>query len=34
MITFLMEMLELPNFGQMKISKISFESRDKVLLVT
>ena len=28
-----MEMLELPNFGHKKISEISFDSRDNVLLV-
>ena len=34
MITSLIEMLELPNFGHMTISKIQFESLDKVMLVT
>ena len=34
MITSLIEMLELPNFGHMTASKIQFESRDKTLLVT
>ena len=34
MITFLIEMLELPNFGHMTKSTIWFKSRDKVLLVT
>ena len=34
MITSLIEMLELPNFGHMKTSIIQFESGDKILLVT
>ena len=34
MITILIEMLQLPNFGHITISKIWFESRDKILLVT
>ena len=34
MITSLIEMLELPNFGHMTTSTMSFESRNKVLLVT
>ena len=34
MITFLIEMLELPNFGKGTKSTTSFESRDKILLVT
>ena len=34
MITFLIEMLELPNFGHMITSIIELESRDKNLLVT
>ena len=34
MITSLIEMLELPNFGQMTTSTMYFESGDKVLLVT
>ena len=34
MITSLTEMLELPNFGHMTMPTISFELRDKVLLVT
>ena len=33
MITSLIEMLELPNFGHMTTSTILFESRDKILLV-
>ena len=33
-ITFLIEMLQLPNFGHMTTAIISFESRDKLLLVT
>ena len=28
------EMLELPNFGHMTKFKISFEARDKILLMT
>ena len=31
MITSLIEMLELPNFGHMTTSTIYFESRDKIL---
>ena len=34
MVTSLIEMLELQYFGHMIISAISFESRDKILLVT
>ena len=34
MITLFMKMLELPNFDQMTISTIWFESRDKILLGT
>ena len=34
MITSLVEMLELPNFGRMIISTLQFESCDKILLVT
>ena len=34
MIISLKEMLELPNFGHMTTSKIQFESRNKILLVT
>ena len=34
MITSLMEMLTLTNFGNMTTSTIKFESRDKILLVT
>ena len=34
MITSLIEMLELPNFENMKRSTIQFESDDKILLVT
>ena len=34
MITCLIEMIELPNFGYMITSTIKFESRDKTLLVT
>ena len=34
MITSLIKMLELPNFGHMITSTIQFESRDKILLVT
>ena len=33
MITSLIEMLELPDFGHMNTSTIQFESRDKILLV-
>ena len=33
-ITSLMEMLQLPNFGHMNTSTILFESRDNILLVT
>ena len=33
MITSLIEMLELPNFGHMTTSTILFQSRDKILLV-
>ena len=33
MITLLIEMLELPNFGHMTTSAISFETQDKILLV-
>ena len=33
MITFLIEMLQLPNFGEMTASIIYFESRGKILLV-
>ena len=33
-ITSLIEMLELANFGYMNISTIQFELRDKILLVT
>ena len=33
MITSLIEMLELPNFGHMTTSNKSFKSRDKILLV-
>ena len=32
-ITFFIEMLQLPNFGHMTTSIISFESRDKNMLV-
>ena len=34
MITFLIEMLQLPNFGHMTTFIIQFESRDKILFVT
>ena len=34
MITSLIEILELPNFGHMTISTTQFESRDKILFVT
>ena len=34
MVTSLMEMLELPNFGRMTTSTIYFESRDKFMLAT
>ena len=34
MITSLIGMLELPNFGYMTTSTIKFESHDKVLLLT
>ena len=34
MITSLIEILELPNFGHMTASTIKFESRDNILLVT
>ena len=34
MITSVIEMLELPNFGHMTTSTIQFEPRDKILLVT
>ena len=34
MITFPLEMLELPNFGHMTTSTILSKSRDKILLVT
>ena len=34
MITSLIEMQELPNFGHMTKFTISFDSRDKMLLVT
>ena len=34
MITSLIGMLELPNFGHMTISTIYFESRDKIMFVT
>ena len=34
MITPLMQMLELPNFGHMTTPTIQFKSRDKILLVT
>ena len=34
MITSLIEMLELPNFGHMTTSATEFESRNKILLVT
>ena len=34
MITSLLEMLELPNFGHMTPSTIPFEPHDKILLVT
>ena len=34
MLTFLIEMLQLPNFGHMTTSIILFESRDKILMVT
>ena len=34
MITSVIEMVELPNFDHMNTSTISFESRDKILLVT
>ena len=34
MITSLIDMLDLPNFGHMTASTIYFESRDKILLVT
>ena len=34
MITSLVEMLELPNFGHMIMSTIQFESREKTFLVT
>ena len=34
MITSLIELLELPNFGHMTISTIKFKSCDKILLMT
>ena len=34
MVTSLMEMLELPNFGHMTTPTIYFESRDKFMLAT
>ena len=34
MITSLIEMLELPNFGHITISTTQFDSRDNILLVT
>ena len=34
MITYLIEMLELPQFGHMTTSTIQFDSRDKILLMT
>ena len=34
MITSLIEMLELPNFGHMATSTVSIESRNKILLAT
>ena len=34
MITSLIELLELPNFGHMTTSTTQFESHDKVLMVT
>ena len=34
MITSLIEMLELPNLGDMTTSTINFESREKILLMT
>ena len=34
MITSLIEMLELPNFDHMTTFKMSYESRDKILLMT
>ena len=34
MITFLIEMLELPKFGPITTPTILLESRDKILLVT
>ena len=34
MITSLIEILQVPNFGHMTTSTVSFESRDKILLVT
>ena len=33
MITYLIEMLELPTFGHMTTYRIKFESSDKILLV-
>ena len=34
MIISLLEMLELPNFGHMTKSTISFKTRDKIVLMT
>ena len=34
MITYLIEMLELPNFGHMTTSTMYFEACDKILLMT
>ena len=34
MITFLTEMLELPNFGHITKSTMQFNARDEILLVT
>ena len=34
MITSLIEMIELQNFGHMNTSTVLFESRDKILFVT
>ena len=33
MVTSLIEVLDLPNFGHMTTSKIQFEARDKTLMV-
>ena len=34
MITSVVDVLELPNFGHMNTSTLQFDSRDKILLVT